>query len=285
MPPDGPPRPGSPPPPPGDGGSTGRGERRARTGRARTGRARLAGVLAAAGALAGCAVGGWLIASGTRDTAPPQPSAAQGFPSAGARAGRAAVAPLPAAEPLRVAVPSLRIDAPLTRLGLARDGSLAAPPENNRNLAGWYAEGTPPGVTGTALIAGHVDTRAGPAVFYRLGALKRGHTVRILRADGRTAVFTVDAVEVYDGRHFPDEKVYGEAARPELRLITCGGGFSRTRQEYLGNVVVFAHLAGSQLSGTEAAPLPWARPPADRFSARSAPRTASRSAAPANPAW
>ncbi|MGW5120909.1 class F sortase, partial [Streptomyces noursei] len=112
MPPDGPPQPGSPPPPPGDGGSTGRGECRARTGRAR-----LAGALAAAGALAGCAVGGWLIASGTRDTAPPQPSAAQGFPSAGARAGRSAAAPLPAAEPLRVAVPSLRIDAPLTRLG------------------------------------------------------------------------------------------------------------------------------------------------------------------------
>ncbi len=184
-----------------------------------------------------------------------------------------------------MAVPSLRIDAPLTRLGLAADGSLAPPPEGESNLAGWYAEGTPPGTTGTALIAGHVDNRAGPAVFYRLGALTKGHTVRILRADGRTAVFTVDAVAVYDGRHFPDERVYGEARRPELRLITCGGGFSRRRQEYLGNVVVFAHLTGSQEAGTESAPLPWARPPADRFSARSAPRTAARSAAPANPAW
>ncbi|PJN41025.1 class F sortase [Streptomyces sp. CB02959] len=280
MPPDGSPRPGSPPP--GGGGEPGRMGR----GRGRRGRARWAGALAAAAA---CAAGGWLIANGTRDTAPPQPSAAQGFttgpPGAGAATGHPAAPPLPAAEPLRVAVPSLRIDAPLTRLGLAADGSLAPPPEGDRNLAGWYAEGTPPGATGTALIAGHVDTRAGPAVFYRLGALKRGHTVRILRADGRTAVFTVDAVEVYDGRHFPDEKVYGEARRPELRLITCGGGFNRSRQEYLGNVVVFAHLTSSQVGGADSAPLPWARPPADRFSARSAPRTAARSAAPANPAW
>lgn len=244
--------------------------------------------MAAAVTAAACGTGVWLIVNGSRDTAPPQPSVAQGFtarPPDGEAATERAAPPLPAAEPLRVAVPSLGIDAPLTRLELAADGSLAPPPEGDRNLAGWYADGTPPGATGTALVAGHVDTRAGPAVFYRLGALRKGHTVRILRADGRVAVFTVDAVEVYDGRHFPDEKVYGEAHRPELRLITCGGGFSRTRQEYLGNVVVFAHLTGSQARGAGFAPLPWARPPADRFSARSAPRTATRSAGPANPAW
>ncbi|WP_189306522.1 class F sortase [Streptomyces albospinus] len=226
--------------------------------------------------------GGWLVANGSEDTAPPpQPSAAQGFPARPPGARPPAAAPLPASPPVRVRVPSLHIDAPLVRLGLAADGSLAAPPAGNRNLAGWYGDGTPPGATGTALVAGHVDTRDGPAVFYRLGSLTKGGTVQILRKDGRTAVFTVDAVEVYDGRHFPDGKVYGEAARPEIRLITCGGGFSRSRQEYLGNVVVFGHLTGSQ----EAAPLPWARPRPDRFSARNAPRTAARSASPASPAW
>ncbi|KUL43070.1 hypothetical protein ADL22_13380 [Streptomyces sp. NRRL F-4489] len=204
----------------------------------------MAGALVAALSAAACGAGAWLIAEGSRDTAPPQPSAAQGF--TGRRPAAPAVPPLPAAAPLRVVVPSLGIDAPLTRLGLAADGSLAPPPPGDRNLAGWYAEGTPPGATGTALVAGHVDTRAGPAVFYRLGALKKGSTVRIPRADGRTAVFTVDAVEVYEARDFPDEKVYGPARRPELRLITCGGGFSRSRQEYLGNVVAFAHLTGSQ---------------------------------------
>ncbi|MCK7621951.1 class F sortase [Streptomyces sp. RS10V-4] len=239
----------------------------------------MAGALVAALSAAACGAGAWLVAQGSRDgTAPPQPSAAQGFtgrpPGAGPRAAPA-VPPLPGAEPLRVVVPSLHIDAPLTRLGLAADGSLAPPPAGNRNLAGWYAAGTPPGAAGTALVAGHVDTRAGPAVFYRLGALKRGSTVRIPRADGRTAVFTVDAVEVYEAWDFPDEKVYGEARRPELRLITCGGGFSRSRREYLGNVVVFAHLTGSrETAAGRSAPVPWARPPADRFSARSAPRAA-----------
>ncbi len=117
-----------------------------------------------------------------------------------------------------------------------------------RNLAGWYEAGTTPGETGTAIVAGHVDNADGPAVFYRLGALKRGDRVEVDRRDGTVALFTVDAVEVYSARDFPDDKVYGAAPRPELRVITCGGGYSKTTG-YQGNVVVFAHLTGSRQPG------------------------------------
>ncbi|MDT0379782.1 class F sortase [Streptomyces sp. DSM 42041] len=147
-----------------------------------------------------------------------------------------------ASDPLRVRIPSIGVSAPLTRLGLHDDGSLEAPPPQDENLAGWYADGTPPGAVGTAIVAGHVDTADGPAVFYGLGALRKGAEVEIERRDGFTAVFTLDAVEVYDGAHFPDTEVYGPSARPELRLITCGGTFDEEAGEYTGNVVVFAHL-------------------------------------------
>jgi hypothetical protein len=49
-------------------------------------------------------------------------------------------------------------------------------------------------------------------------------------------------VEVYDKKKFPDEKVYGSSDRPELRVITCGGGYTK-RTGYQGNVVVFATLS------------------------------------------
>jgi sortase (surface protein transpeptidase) len=130
-------------------------------------------------------------------------------------------------------------------LGLTPQGSLDVPPPERKNLAGWYEAGTSPGERGTAVVAGHVDNAEGPAVFYDLGALRKGGTVEVDRLDGRTAVFTVDAVEVYDSRAFPDAKVYGAARRPELRVITCGGGYSQTTG-YQGNVVVFAHLTGSR---------------------------------------
>jgi hypothetical protein len=34
--------------------------------------------------------------------------------------------------------------------------------------------------------------------------------------------------------------VYGPVPGPELRLITCGGEFDRSRQQYRDNVVVYA---------------------------------------------
>ncbi|MFE6359640.1 class F sortase [Streptomyces sp. NPDC057806] len=188
--------------------------------------------------------GAWLLRSGAERHPPPQPSAAQAHPDPAGRQPSAAPA-LPPSPPERVRIPSIRVDAPLTGLGLTAAGSLDVPPAERKNLAGWYEAGTTPGEQGTAIVAGHVDNTDGPAVFYRLGALRKGSTVEVDRRDGGTAVFTVDSVEVYDARDFPDEKVYGAARRPELRVITCGGGYSRATG-YQGNVVVFAHLTGSR---------------------------------------
>ncbi|MGA4842061.1 class F sortase [Streptomyces sp. G45] len=188
--------------------------------------------------------GAWLLHSGTASHPPPQPSAAE---AATASPGVAlpAAAPLPPSPPDRVRVPAIGVDAPLMGLGLTPQGSLDVPPPRHRNLAGWYEAGTTPGERGTAVVAGHVDNADGPAVFYRLGALRKGQAVEVERRDGSVALFAVDAVEVYDAKDFPDEKVYGAAARPELRVITCGGRYSK-KTGYQGNVVVFAHLVGSR---------------------------------------
>ncbi|KUL40833.1 class F sortase, partial [Streptomyces regalis] len=160
-------------------------------------------------------------------------------------APRTAAPVLPPSPPDRIRIPAIHVDAPLMGLGLTRTGSLDVPPAGRKNLAGWYEAGTTPGDTGTSIVAGHVDNADGPAVFYRLGALRKGGTIEVDRRGGGTALFSVDAVEVYDAKAFPDEKVYGPAPRPELRVITCGGGYSRTTG-YQGNVVVFAHLTGSR---------------------------------------
>ncbi|MEV5755465.1 class F sortase [Streptomyces tendae] len=202
--------------------------------------------IAAVTAAALCS-GAWLLLDGDRTDAPPQPSAAQARTTGQAdRSDRGAAAPaLPPSPPDRVRVPAIGVDAPLTGLGLTGTGSLDVPPAEKKNLAGWYEAGTTPGETGTAIVAGHVDNAEGPAVFYRLGALEKGAEIEIDRRDGGVAVFTVDAVEVYATDAFPDEKVYGAADRPELRVITCGGPYSRSTG-YQGNVVVFAHLTGSR---------------------------------------
>jgi sortase (surface protein transpeptidase) len=201
--------------------------------------------------LLACAVmaGTVLVIIGVRDEQPPQPSAAESFsaPARPAPSGTAsaasfpAVQPLPPSDPVRLRIPAIGVNAPMTELDLDRAGTLKPPPAHQAVFAGWYGDGTPPGSVGTAVTAGHVDTPTGPGVFHELGALTKGETIEISRADGRTAVFTVDAVELYDKKDFPDEKVYGSSDRPELRVITCGGDYSK-RTGYQGNVVIYATL-------------------------------------------
>ncbi|MFC7014899.1 class F sortase [Streptomyces viridiviolaceus] len=155
---------------------------------------------------------------------------------------RPTVDPLPPAEPVRLRIASIGVDAPMTRVGLNPAGALRAPPRDKADLAGWYGDGTAPGSPGTAIATGHLDTPTGdPGVFYNLGALTEGATIEIRRADRRTAVFAVRGVELYDRKRFPSKKVYGSSGRPELRLITCGGGYTK-RTGYLSNVVVYATL-------------------------------------------
>ncbi|MEE1774347.1 class F sortase [Streptomyces sp. JV185] len=187
--------------------------------------------------------GVWLIRHGADDQlVPPGPTAAQAFAGGPTpQPGSPVAEPLKPSAPVRIRIPSIRVDAPMINLGLGADGSLDVPPAGNRNVVGWYRDGTPPGSKGSAIVAGHVDNAQGRAVFYDLGALQKGSTVEVVRRDGRTAVFSIDAIEVYENENFPDQRVYGASSFASLRLITCGGGFSEVTG-YRGNVVAYAHL-------------------------------------------
>lgn len=179
------------------------------------------------------------------DRSPAGPAPSGPAPVRSSAVQRPAVRPLPPSTPLRLKIPSIEVDAPMMKLALNAAGALEPPPDNNPVLTGWYAGGTVPGAVGTAVTAGHVDTRLGPGVFYDLGAVRKGATVEIVRADRRTAVFTVYAIEVHDKKDFPDQRVYGPSARPEVRLITCAGDYDK-KSGYSDNVVVYAALTASR---------------------------------------
>jgi hypothetical protein len=91
-------------------------------------------------------------------------------------------APGPASVPVRLVIPTVGVATPLVRLGLEPDGAMQVPVDFA--TAGWFAGGPAPGQLGPAVIAGHVDSRTGPAVFYRLRDLRPGHTIMVERADG-----------------------------------------------------------------------------------------------------
>ncbi|MBK3640310.1 MULTISPECIES: class F sortase [Streptomyces] len=180
--------------------------------------------------------------SGEFDVGPPQPASAAAADSRVPGGTFAKVQALPYAVPDRVRIPTIRVDAPVMPVGLDSDGWVGAPPPEDPNLAGWFTGAVSPGEKGTAVVVGHVDNKSGPAVFYGLGALKKGNRVEVARKDGKTAVFEIYGIEVFAKNNFPGDRVYGSKGEPELRVITCGGGFSK-QHGYDGNVVVFARLA------------------------------------------
>ena len=159
---------------------------------------------------------------------------AHGRGTAAPRAGRVS-------RPVRIEIPSIGVDAPLIRLGLNRDRTLQVPADFSK--AGWWTGGARPGQPGPAIVAGHVDSYSGPAVFYRLRDLRRGATIVIDRRDGTRARFTVLGSEEYPKSRFPTTRVYGSTPGPTLRLITCSGAFDRSTGHYVDNTVVYADAA------------------------------------------
>jgi hypothetical protein len=139
--------------------------------------------------------------------------------------------------PTRLRVKAIGVDTSLETLKLGTDGELQPPKTNER--AGWYADGTAPGDVGPAVLAGHVDSKRGPAVFYRLREITAGDRIEVTRGD-RTVTFTVTSTAWYPKRAFPTEEVYGPTPDRQLRLITCGGVYDRSLRSYQDNLVVYA---------------------------------------------
>ncbi|MFE9193666.1 class F sortase [Micromonospora sp. NPDC007208] len=188
--------------------------------------------LVAAGAAVCLAAGVGLATTG------PPPPVASWRPGCGDDCPSVAAAPAPQdPPPTRVRIPRIDVDSALTVLGLDRAGALIPP--TDFDTAGWYGGGPAPGDTGPALLAGHLDSRRGPAVFARLGELRPGDRVEVWRGGQRLAFRVTGSLRTRKDS-FPTDVVYGPTPGAELRLVTCGGDFDRRRGHYVENVVVFA---------------------------------------------
>jgi hypothetical protein len=150
-------------------------------------------------------------------------------------------APRVAPKPPRIEIPSIKVKAHAISLGKTPDNRLEVP--NNWSEVGWWSGGPLPGDRGPAVVVGHVDSKAGPAVFYRLRELRSGAVVKFVRPDHTTARFVVERAASYSKSSFPTAAVYGPTRDRELRLVTCGGSFDWSTGHYRDNLVVFARAA------------------------------------------
>lgn len=203
-------------------------------------RARVAGLAGVLLIAAGLTAVGFVIAAQVHA---PRPSGA----AAGATGPGNARGPwLRRSQPVAVDIPAIGVHSKLLHLGINPDGTMQVPSLTKRaGQAAWYKYSATPGQIGASVIEGHVDNYRGPAVFFRLGALRPGDRVDVRLADGVTAVFRVTGVRQYRKSAFPAKTIYGRTRFAALHLITCGGIFDYATRSYLSSTVVFASLTSS----------------------------------------
>jgi hypothetical protein len=207
---------------------------------ARSLRARVAGLAGVLLIVAGTVAVG---AAAAAQVHAPQPSASV----AGVTGSSARGPSLPRSLPVSVKIPAIGVDSKLLHLGLNSDGTIQVPSlKTSAGEAAWYKYSATPGQIGSSVIEGHLDSIQGPAVFFRLGALRPGDIVDVTLADGITAIFRVTGVREYAKSRFPTKAIYGATDYAALRLITCGGTFDYATGHYLSSTIVFASLISSR---------------------------------------
>jgi sortase (surface protein transpeptidase) len=140
--------------------------------------------------------------------------------------------------PLRLRIPALGVDAAVQWVGVDEQGRMGVP--SNYTDVAWYELGTRPGMPGNAVIAGHLDSTTGPAVFYGLERLQPGDELFVTTHSGEELRFVVEGAEAYDANAAPLDRIFGHSNTSRLNLITCDGAFDWSSREYDKRLVVYA---------------------------------------------
>ncbi|MGP4075493.1 class F sortase [Halobacillus sp. K22] len=158
----------------------------------------------------------------------------------------AVVAPTDGAKgivPVRLTIPSIDVDAPVAPQGYTEQGGMAVP--NSVTEVGWFEPGTKPGAVGNSVIAGHVDGRNGPAIFYDLKDLEAGDSIYVEGKDGEKLTYTVQKVVAHPLDESPIRELFGPTNEKALNLITCTGAYDDEAQEYTERLAVYTVLSSS----------------------------------------
>ncbi|HWZ19802.1 MAG TPA: class F sortase [Ktedonobacteraceae bacterium] len=147
------------------------------------------------------------------------------------------------ANPVRLFIPAIGVDAFVEKVGVTPGGDLAVPTQNPWEDVGWYGSGPHPGERGSAVIDGHLDRPGGyPAVFWHLRDLRVGNAVAVIDAYGKTFHFHVTGIVFYSPQDAPIEQIFANNSGIYLNLITCAGDWIPSQHQTTLRLVVYTAL-------------------------------------------
>ncbi len=142
--------------------------------------------------------------------------------------------------PMQIEIPALGVNTTIENVGTLENGEMGVP--EGIDTVGWFEPGPKPGERGNAVMAGHVDSKTGPAVFYKLDQLAPGDEVIITGKDGESKTFIVTGKQSYPRKEAPVEDIFGFSYSKNLNLITCSGKYSRDEGTHEERLVVYSEL-------------------------------------------
>ncbi len=146
--------------------------------------------------------------------------------------------------PTTIEIPSLNINTNIEQVGRLENGQMGVP--KGLDTVGWFSDGVKPGSPGNAVMAGHVDSKSGPAVFYKLEDLEDGDEVIVKDQDGKTLTFEVTDKEKYNRKTAPVDKIFDYSYGSKLNLITCTGNFNRDEGTHEERLVIYTELKAAE---------------------------------------
>lgn len=160
--------------------------------------------------------------------------------------------------PLRIAIPSIGVDASVITLGLEPDGVPEVPDWTNSSDPGWvvawYDFSAWPGSGSNAVLSGHVTWDQSPAIFWSLKDLQKGDVIKLVTEEGKEMVYEVSANFAVDPDDPDAVKVMAPTSEDIITLITCGGTWLPNPSEPFGGnysqrIIIQAKLASFHAGG------------------------------------
>ncbi|SDI47883.1 class F sortase [Natribacillus halophilus] len=143
--------------------------------------------------------------------------------------------------PASIDIPAIDVETDIEEVGILDNGQMGVP--SDEDGVAWFEPGTKPGATGNAVMAGHVDSYEGPAIFFDLEDLADGDEIIVSDEEGKALIFTVRTQESYPLGEAPMDDIFGSSGdTSHLNLITCAGTFNEEEGTHDERLVVYAEL-------------------------------------------
>jgi LPXTG-site transpeptidase (sortase) family protein len=149
----------------------------------------------------------------------------------------------PTSYPKQLSIPAIEVNAHVQYVGIGKSGHMAVP--TNYTDVGWYRYGPPPGASGKAVFAGHLDNGFGlSGVFNRLHEVKTGDDIYVTNGKNERLHFRVIEEERLPFNTTQTAAIFASVGRPELKLITCEGQWDAAKKMYSDRLIVTAVFLG-----------------------------------------